>query len=1398
MNSELLELKGEQGSFQATVKQNPRFIDLSKCTSCGECTKVCPVVLSNEYDENLSVNKAAYKQYAQAIPGAYAIRKSDKAPCRLECPAGLNVQGYVQMVGQGKYKEALQIIMEDLPLPGVLGRICPHGCEDSCRRCEVDHPVAIRNLKRLAADKFDPRQIKIKTLSKRDEKVAIIGSGPAGLSAAYHLARKGVLSTIFEALPRAGGMLRVGIPEHRLPRDVLDNEIEVITNLGVEIKTNTPLGPDLTVEDLFSEGYKSVYIAIGAHKGFDLGVSGEKAKGVRQGVDFLREVNLTGKSEVGKNIAIIGGGNVAIDVARCAARLGAEKVNIIYRRTRAEMPAWEEEIHAAETEGAEITYLAAPDKVLTSEGRATGLRCIRMELGEPDSSGRRSPIPIEGSEFILDADQVIIAIGQNVDKSKLPIKLEIGKKGTIAVDAVTFQTNFPNIFAGGDAVSGAATAIKAIAAGKEAAESIVRYLDGKDMSEGREPITNENPIYRPVPENEPIKTRAEMPELSIEKRAGNFMEVELGFCEEAGKAEAQRCLNCGYCCECFQCVDACLAEAVDHSQSVVEKQIEVGSVILCPGTDTFDPSSLDEHYHYKTSPNVMTSLEFERILSASGPTMGHLVRLSDNKEPKKIAWLQCIGSRDNNKCGNGYCSSVCCMYAVKEAMIAKEHSHGNLDCAVFNMDMRTFGKDYEKYYNKAKDKDGVRFIKARVHTLEEVKESQNLKIKYADESGMMQEEEFDMVVLSVGLKIPQSTLDLAKRLNIDVDKYGFAKNKPFTPVETSRQGVYACGIFQGPKDIPSSVTEASAAACAAGGRLDAARGTRTKTVLIPDEIDLTGKDPRVGVFVCNCGVNISGVVDINNLAEFASTLPYVVFTGNNLFTCSQDSQDRMKEIIKEKELNRVVVAACTPKTHEGIFMDTLEACGLNKYLFEMANIRNQDSWAHSNDPVKATEKAKKLVKMAVARAATLNPLHEKKIPVNKRALVIGGGVSGMNAALGLADQGFETVIIEKEPKLGGMANRLTSTIEGEKIGVYLSELIKKVSDHSKIQVLTQSLIVGFSGFKGNFTTEVIVGPGMYERKIDHGVVILATGANEYIPKEYLYGQDPKVITQVELAQKLEEENAVEGVESVVMIQCVGSRNDENPNCSRICCQSAIKNAIHIKELDPDVNVYVLYRDMRTYGLLEDYYTEARRKGVFFFRYTLDEMPEVESTEEGLMVTFKDHILGKRLMVSADILALSSGMRPTDITELSSIVKLALNAEGYLLEAHVKLKPVDMATEGVFVCGTAHSPKLLSESIAQALAAASRATTFLSQDQLTLSAVTAYVEGEKCASCLICVRSCPYGVPKINADGVSEIDVALCHGCGVCAAECPAKAIELNWYEDDQILSKVEALLEGVL
>jgi len=713
------------------------------------------------------------------------------------------------------------------------------------------------------------------------------------------------------------------------------------------------------------------------------------------------------------------------------------------------------------------------------------------------------------------------------------------------------------------------------------------------------------------------------------------------------------------------------------------------------------------------------------------------------------------------------------------------------------MDIRTYGKDYEKYYNRAKDERGVRFIRSRIHTIDPVHGSDDLIIKYTDEEGNFQEERFDMVVLSVGFEMNSNNIEVAERIGISLNKYNFTDSPAFRPVETSRPGVYVAGTFQGPKDIPSSVTEASAAACAAGVDLSAARGSEVRSTVIPEEIDVSMEEPRIGVFVCDCGVNIAGVVNVPEVVDYAGNLPFVALAQENLFSCSQDNQEKLKEIIKENNLNRIVVASCSPRTHEPLFQETLQACGLNKYLFEMANIRDQNSWVHALDPAAATAKAKDLVRMAVGRAGFLTPLTEKHIPITMRAVVIGGGISGMTASLSLADQGYEVVLIEKEKQLGGMANNLTMTIEGYDIQKQLVYLTDRVTSHDKIQVLTESLVVGFGGFKGNFYTEVMVGPNMYSRKIDHGVIIIATGANEYEPDDYLFGEDHRVFTQIGLGKRLELRGA-DDLRQVVMIQCIGSRNDENPNCSRVCCQSAVKNALHIKDLNPDADVWILNRDIRTYGMLEDYYTEARRKGVRFARYSKDTPPAVEASDSGLNVTFRDHVLQRDIKVKADLLALSAGMVPSDTDELASILKLPKSKEGYFIEAHVKLRPVDLANDGIFLCGTAHSPKLISESISQAMAAASRAATFLSQPEIVLSAVTAEVEQERCASCLVCVRACPYDVPVINEEGVSYIDEALCHGCGICASECPAKAIRLNWYEDEQIMSKLDSLLEGVL
>jgi heterodisulfide reductase subunit A2 len=876
--------------------------------------------------------------------------------------------------------------------------------------------------------------------------------------------------------------------------------------------------------------------------------------------------------------------------------------------------------------------------------------------------------------------------------------------------------------------------------------------------------------------------------LGLDDRRATYIEypqaVPLAFA-----IDSETCIGCGL------CENMCIAKAISYADQERETVVTVGSVILSAGSRGYDPCGLD-FLGYGKSANVVTSEEFERILSASGPYFGHLMRPLDREQPKKIAWLQCIGSRDTNRCGNGYCSSVCCMYAIKEAMIAKEHAHGELDCAIFNMDIRTFGKDYEKYYLRAKDKDGVRFIKARVHTVTEDPATGDLTLKFVDESGGIHEESFNMVVLSVGLQIQPDAAQLAGRLGLELNRYNFVTTDLFAPVETSRPGIYTCGVIQGPKDIPSSVTEASAAACAAAADLADARGTDVETITMPEQKDVSQEVPRIGVFVCNCGINIGGVIDVPAVRQYAEGLPYVGYADENLFTCSQDTQDKIKEKIKEHNLNRVVVASCSPKTHAPMFMETLEACGLNKYLFEMANIRNQDSWIHSKDPATATSKAKDLVRMAVARAAMLRMLHEKVVPINKRALIIGGGIAGMNAALGLSKQGFPVTLVEKDARLGGFARKLHHTIEGRDIAVHLEKLVADVTSRDNIEVLTDTRIIGFEGFKGSFATEVQVGSESQSRKIDHGVIIVATGATEYQPTEFLYGQDARVLTQVELSDRLTQKGAAD-LDSVVMIQCVGSRNEDNPNCSRICCQGAVKNALAIKKLNPDSQVYVLYRDIRTYGLLEDYYTEARKLGVIFIRFEEDAPPQVTTSSEGLLVTVKDHILQQKLEIRADLLALSAGVVAADTKELSQILKLNRNPEGFFIEAHVKLRPVDMPSDGVFLCGTAHGPKLITETIAQAQAAAARATTFLAKDAIKLSAITAKVDTDQCVKCLTCVRSCPFGVPAFNTDEkVIEISEALCHGCGVCTAVCPRQAIGLSFYEDDQLVCKIDALLEA--
>ncbi len=1393
-HADLLSLEGEPGNFTATIARHTKRVDPEKCTGCGLCTQNCPLEVLSEYNEGETGRSAIYINYPQAVPSTYVIDKEDP-PCAIACPIHLDVREYVGLIAEGRYDESLAIIRKKLPFPSVCGRICSHPCETMCLRGrKVDEPIAIASLKRFVADyeASSGKPIPVPVVhEKREEKVAVIGAGPAGLTCANDLALKGYQVQVFEKLPVVGGMLAVGIPDYRLPRDVLNKEIDAIKALGVEVNTGVAFGNDKTFEDLEKEGFKAVFFAVGAHKNQTLNVSGEDLNGVIPGVDFLRDLNLGTLTSLSGNVIVIGGGNVAIDAARSALRAGARSVEICYRRSRKEMPANDEEIEEALAEGISFRYLVSPVEIVGKDGKVTGVRMIRMRLSDPDDSGRRRPIPVKGSEQILPADVVIPAIGQRTDVPLLEnLGFKLSRRGTLVVDELTLETSRPGVFAGGDLVTGPAMAIDAMAAGKRAAVSIDRYLRGQDLRAGRELEETFFPVedVREGIEKEP---RVAMPEEDPGKRIKTFDEVQLGFTEEMAVQEAKRCLSCRRCLGCGICADVCEADAIDYSIPPSVERVSVGAVILSPGFDEYDPIHKGE-YGYGRYPNVVSSIEFERMLSATGPYSSTVMRPSDGDIPQKIAFIQCVGSRDTD---HPYCSSVCCMYATKEAIIAKEHLQG-IETTIFYMDIRAFGKGFDAYYERAQSQFGVKYVRSMISRVTEDPVTHDLILTYQGEDGALKNETFHMVVLSVGLEASREAIALSKRIGVDLNGYGFCDTHPFTPVSTSRPGVFVCGAFQGPKDIPETVSQASSSVAYAAGLLADARGTELVHEELPEEISVEGQAPRIGVFVCHCGVNIGSVVDVPAVRDYAKTLPDVAYAEDNLFTCSQDTQDHIKEMIAEHQLNRVIVASCSPRTHEPLFQSTIRQAGLNKYLFEMANIRDQCSWVHMHMHSESTEKAKDLVRMAVASARELVPLHEKTLPIIKKGLVIGGGVAGMTAALKLSEQGYEVFLVEKEPELGGNLRNIHFTIEGKDVHAFMEQLIDEVTRNEKIHVITNALIVDFSGTQGNFSTGIMVAPGMYYRKLEHGVVIVATGGEELKPDEYLYGQNDHVMTQLEFEKSLvEEPQFALSQNTVVMIQCVGSRDEQRPYCSRVCCSTAIKNALRLKDKNPDAQVMILYRDIRTYGLMEPYYREARRRGIIFARYDLEQKPEVFEKDGRLTVQFFEPIIKRKVTVMPDTLVLSSATVPRENEELALMLKVPRMADGFFLEAHMKLRPVDFATDGIYVCGLAHSPKTISESIAQAAAAAARAGTVLAKDYISVGGVVAVVDEEKCAACLTCVRACPYSVPVINERGKAEIDPIKCHGCGVCAAECPGKAIELQYFRDVQVLAKCDAINE---
>lgn len=847
--------------------------------------------------------------------------------------------------------------------------------------------------------------------------------------------------------------------------------------------------------------------------------------------------------------------------------------------------------------------------------------------------------------------------------------------------------------------------------------------------------------------------------------------------------------------KCGLCSKVCDVNAIDYAQKPKDIELDVASIVFAAGYDAFAGNIVSE-YGYKSYDNVITSLEYERLLSASGPTGGHIVRPSDEREAEKIAYIHCTGSRDFRTDRN-YCSSVCCMYSIKQALITKEHAK-NADMDLYYMDIRAFGKGFERYYNRAEDTEGIKFIRSRVSDIEE--EDGDLILKSVSEKGEQTEKKYDLVVLSVGLKPNPKISEMMKKLKIRVNKYGFADVAELDPLATSREGIYACGVITGPKDIPESVIQASGAAARAA---EVAGDISKNSDIDLEEISEDEEDKyrftanerlRIGVFVCHCGTNIGGVVDVPWVTEQAEKLPYVEHAEEVKYLCSSDSQELIADRIREQKLNRVVIASCTPRTHLPLFRDAVARGGINPYLTLMTNIRDQDSWVHRENEEEATKKALGLVRGAVAKARKARPLDRSKVEKLNRAIIVGGGVSGMTAALQLADMGYPVSLIEKDDRLGGNANRLILSMDGRPVTNFLANLKNKIYNNPLIDVYLNNEVCDIEGYVGNYT--INIEDEDKENELEGGVIIVATGAEELKTDEYLARENKAVISQLDLEEKIKDNSLKPDMEKIFMIQCVGSREEDREYCSRICCTQAINNAIHLKERNPDLEINIMYREVRSYGFYEDKYREARNMGINFIRYEVDEKPQVNETEDGLQVTYKELITDKEVSEDADMVVLAKAIvaDKENNKKLSKFLKVPLNEDQFFLEAHVKLRPVDFATDGIYLCGLAHGPKNLGESIGQSQAAASRAATVLAQEYLLTEAMIAKVDQNICAGCGACEEVCAYSAVSIDEEtGKAEVNKVLCKGCGNCTGVCRPNAIDLQGFSHNQLLDEMDAL-----